>query len=483
MKVLGLNPPSRFSGNVARDLLWGCWCKGRRIAGVQFPSLPLMYVATVLKEDGHDVDVIDAQAQGLTLPQVQEQIHKYDAVFLISATMSFAEDAEVLATLKERNPRLLTIVFGSHATFLPESALKSASIDVIVLKEAEFVIRDLLRSFPKGSSEWQKTPGIGFRRDGKPVINPEYPYILNLDELPIPDRSFLPPGVSYFNPIVKHNEWTTALSSRGCPSRCTFCTAPGYYGPMYRTRSAQNVVKELEYLSSLGFKEVFYRDELFTVDKQRVFEICRLIKEKNLKISWICSVKASTAKRDLLVAMKEAGCHMIRVGVESGVQSILNTVRKDVKISQIEDTFRWANEIDLETHAHMMLGMPGETEETIKQTFAFIEKINPTTITYGIMTPYPGTEIYDEVLKADPTLGDGTSLSAKTLHTDATYSKIFTSVDRAKIEAAVKEGYRRFYMRPSYILKKFSKVRSLDDFNRLVFAGSNVFGFVVKGDE
>ena len=482
MKILGLNPPSQYSKNVARDLLWGCWCKGRRIAGVQFPPLPLMYVATVLKDSGFSVDVLDAQAERMGIKEIEERIGGYDVVFLISATMSYAEDAEILGRLKEKNPRLKTIVFGAHPTFLPLEALKKTSVDIIVRKESEFVIRDLARAWSQGSDQWKKVPGIGFRENGQSVVNPDYPYIDNLDDLPIPDRTFLPKNIDYYNPIVKHYPWTTALSSRGCPSRCTFCTAPSYYGPKYRARSAENVVEEMAYLQGLGFREIFYRDEVFTLDKKRVFEICDRIMQAKINMAWICSVKASTANREMLKAMKAAGCRLIRVGVESGVQEVLDSVRKDVLTGQVENVFRWARELMLETHAHMMLGMPGETPETVRTTFDFISKIRPSTVTYGIMTPYPGTEIYQQVVKEDPGFGDGTKINARSIHTNASFSKIFSRIDEKELEGYVQEGYRRFYMRPAYIGERLFRVSDWQEFRRLVLAGTQVFRFVMQGD-
>lgn len=483
MKILGLNPPSRYSKNVARDLLWGCWCKGRRIAGVQFPPLPLLYVATVLRREGFPTDVLDAQAEGLSLGDVEARITEYDVVFLISATMSYQEDADILKILKEKNPRLKTIVFGAHPTFLPYAALARDSVDVIVRKEAEFVIRDLVRAMSRGGEQWKSIAGIGYRQDGRDILNPDYPYIENLDELPIPDRDFLPKKVDYYNPIVRNDAWTTALSSRGCPSRCTFCTSPAYYGPRYRARSAQNVFEEMQYLQKMGFREIFFRDEVFTLDKKRVFDICDRVREAGLKMEWICSVKASTASYEMLKSMKEAGCHMIRVGVESGVQEILNRVQKDVRLEQIEAAFRWSRELKLDTHAHMMLGMPGETEETIRQTFAFIRKIKPSTITYGIMTPYPGTEIYRQVLAADPKFGDGTAIDARTIHTNASFSHVFSRIAEDKLSRYVQEGYRRFYMRPEYLAYRLGKVRSLSELRRLILAGTQVFRFISQGDQ
>jgi radical SAM superfamily enzyme YgiQ (UPF0313 family) len=483
MKILGLNPPSKYSKNVARDLLWGCWCKGRRIAGVQFPPLPLIYVGTILKLNGHKVDIIDAQAQGISLSKIEEKIKDYDIAFIISATMSYAEDADILGHLKKNNPRLITIVFGAHPTFLPLEALKRNSVDIIVRKEAEFIIRDLVNAFSQGKDQWKKINGIGYKEDGHPVLNPDYPYIDNLDVLPIPDRGFLPKNVDYYNPIIKNIPWTTALSSRGCPSRCTFCTSYSYYGPKYRARSPENVVEEINYLKELGFREIFYRDELFTLDKKRVIDICQLILDKNIHISWICSVKASTSTYEMLKMMKKAGCRLIRVGVESGVQEVLDNVKKDVKLEQIVNTFRWARELNIDTHAHLMLGMPGETDQTIRKTFCFVKKIKPSTVTYGIMTPYPGTEIYREVLAADPSFGDGTHINARSIHTNASFSKVFSNIPQRKLERYVRNGYMKFYMRPEYIARRLLRINDADELRRLVFAGSQVFNFIARGDE
>lgn len=482
MKILGLNPASIFSKNVARDLLWGCWCKGRRIAGVEFPPLPLIYVGTVLKERGYHVDIIDAQAEKIPLEIIEGKIKDYDLLFLISATMSYQEDTEILSRLKKINNKLITVVFGAHATFLPEQALEKESVDIIVRKEAEFIIRDLVDFLSKGNNEWKKVKGIGYRENGKIVINDDYPYIKNLDDIPIPDRSFLPNNIDYYNPIIKRIPWTTALSSRGCPSTCTFCTAPSYYGPIYRARSPINVIEELLYLKKLGFKEIFYRDEIFTSIPKRVFDICEKILSNKIDLSWICSVKASTASYDMLKIMKISGCRYIRIGVESGVQEILDAVDKKVKIEQIENTFRWANELKIETHAHMMVGLPGETDETIEKTFKFIQKIKPSTVTYGIMTPYPGTKIYKSVVDNMPEYGDGSHINANKIHTDASFSKIFSNIPQEKLQKYVKKGYIRFYLRISYLLNRLLKVRDMDELRRLVIAGSNVFGFIFLKD-
>jgi len=482
MKVLGLNPPSRYTKNLARDLLWGCWCKGKRIAGVQFPPLPLLFCGTILKQEGNEFDLIDAPAVQMSFEELHQKIKAYDAVFLISATVSYTEDAQTLLDLKKINPRLITIVFGSHPTFKPLEALEHPGVDIIVRREAEFVIRDLFRGLNQGGDSWKKVLGIGYREGKEKVVNDFYPFIKNLDEVPIPDRTFLPKNMEYYNPIIKRIPATTALSSRGCPSLCTYCTAPSFYGPKYRARSPENVLKEIEILTDMGYKEIFYRDELFTVLPRRVKAICEGIIARKLDVSWICSVKIGSVDKETLKLMKEAGCHMIRIGVETGNQELLDRVKKYVEIEQIRETFAWTHEIGLDTHAHMMLGMPGETKETIKNTFQFIEEIQPTTITYGITTPYPGTPLYDEVIQLDPSFGDGSQIDARTIHTQSNFSHLFTQVPPEELPKYIKKAYQKFYCKPSYVWKWMKRIRNIEDLRRLTMAGVNVFDFALRGE-
>lgn len=485
MKVLALNPGSRHSKNVARDLLWGCWCKGKRIAGVQFPPLPLLYVGTILKEEGNEVHLLDAAGEGLDFEDVRERVRreKYDLAFLISATMSFNEDAGTLADLKSVHPELKTAVFGAHATFKPHEALDQPGVDVIVRREAEWVVRDLVRAWNAGGDEWKSVKGIGFKEDGEYRINDYYPFIQNLDELPIPDRSLLPQGIEYYNPIVKKVPATTALSSRGCPSLCTFCTAPSFYGPRYRARSPENCIEELTYLADLGFKEVFYRDELFTVMPKRTKAICEGILDAGIDLAWICSVKVGTVDREILGLMREAGCHMIRIGVESGNQELLDNVKKGVRVEEIEQTFAWCHEVGMDVHAHMMLGMPGETHDTIDRSLTFIDKIRPTTVTYGITTPYPGTPLYEDVVERYPELGDGSQIDVRTIHTNGSANEHFTGLAADELSRYVRQAYKRFYMRPGYMWKMLRRCNNVDDVRRLSLAGANVVDFVLRGDE
>lgn len=474
MRVLVLNPLSSSTKNIVRDLIYGCWCKGKRIGGATAPPLSLLYVATVLKGDGFDVSFADAMAEQKECFDIKD----FDFVVISTSTMSFNEDAKYLGDLKKENPRLKTIVFGSHPTFMPEYCLSKKSVDFIVRREPEFIIRDLLRSITK-KKDWTKVKGIGYREGKNVRINEFYPFIKNLDELPIPDRSLLPRDVDYFNPIIKRMPYTTAMTSRGCPGMCTFCNVPDFYGGSFRSRSAESVIEEIKQIVGMGYREIWFRDETFTVYKKRNKAICDYIIRNRIDVTWICNARVGTINKEEMKIMKRAGCHMIKFGVESGVQRVLDNVKKNIDVGETKKIFKAANDVGMDTHAHVMLGMPGETKETIKATINFIKEINPTTATFGICTPYAGTPLFKEVSKKDPSIKDGSSIDLKKLHTTGYFNRYFTELTSEELEGYVRLAYRKFYFRPSYVLKWLTKLDSMDQFKRVVLAGTNVFSFSI----
>jgi len=481
MKVMVLNPPSRYAKNVVRDLFYGCWCKGKRIAAAKFPPSTLLYIATILKNEGHEIVFLDTQSSDKDMEYVKAVVkrRKPEAIIIPTSTMSFREDVETLKELKNIG-NATTMAYGSHVTFLPKISLEETGLDFIVMREPEYIIRDLINALSRGSDP-KKIRGVGFRENGKKKINEAYPFIQNLDELPFPDRSYIK-DFSYFNPLVKRIPWITAITSRGCPGRCNFCTSPSFYGSTLRARSPENVVDEMEEIAGMGYKEIFYRDETFTANRQRVERICELIRKRGIDISWICSARVGTVDRGLMIKMKNAGCHMLRFGVESGVQRILDNINKGIRIDMTRKTFKWANEIGMETHAHVMIGCVGDTMDTVNHTIRFIREIEPTTATFGAFTPFPGTEVFDMVKEKVPEIEDGTACDLSKIHTIGFHSYVFTELTDKEIGLMVKEAYKRFYLRPGYILNRMKTLRSLGELRRIVSAGIEVFSFSAGDD-
>lgn len=483
MKIMVLIPFSRFSRNVARDLIYGCWCKGKRIGGIRFPPISQLLVATFLKKAGHEVNLFDMTTQKRGFANLRQEIlNNYRCVIILTSTMTLKEDTDILAELKEINKNLKTVLFGAHPTFMPHATLGYRGVDFIIRGEAEYIIRDLVNALDKDGLSWKAVAGLGYQDKGSIILNAPYPFIENLDELPIPDRTMLTANTDYFNPVVKRMPYTTVFTSRGCPGRCVFCSSPAFYGRTIRFRSARSVLEELEIIQKLGYKEVFFRDEIFTVSKERTLEICEGILEKKIDLAWVCSARVDSVDKETMRLMKRAGCHLIRFGVESGAQEILDNIKKDISIEQTWNTFSWAEEIGIDTHAHLMVGMPGETQGTIEKTILFAKELNPTIVTFGICTPYPGTELFDRVKEKYPRIGDGSSCNLSYLHTRGFYNKVFTALSDEALAKNIRRAYRSFYLRPTYILKWLSRFDTLNECQRVSLAATQVLDFIFRGD-
>lgn len=469
--------------NIVRDFIYGCWCNGRRIGGMQMPPLTELYVATVLNRGGFPSSFLEADMQPGEFAELENhEFQSLSSALVMTSTQSFANDVGFLKKLKAANPDCKTILFGSHPTFMPEYCLRDEAVDYIILGEPEVTALELIRHIHEGKSTGE-LPGIGYVDAAEnQKISVARPFV-DLDTLPIPDRGLLPKGVDYFNPVIKRAPYTTALTSRGCPFRCIFCTAPAFYGNKTRYRSAASVIEEIGILIGMGYREIFFRDETFTANKKRNNEIYETMLKNKMDFAWIANGRADTVDAEMLSLMKRAGCHMVKFGIESGSDEMLKNYSKATTVEQNRKAISMARKAGLETHAHIVLGGPGETAETLEQTIRFAVKLNPTTATFGILTPYPGTELFDRVAAKCPEIRDGSESTMNNLHTSGFYSSAVCGLDGEYLSSQVKRAYRRFYMRPGYILRRLAGVTSLSGFFRLAIAGSNVLQFALTGEK
>ncbi|MBU2639164.1 MAG: radical SAM protein, partial [Nanoarchaeota archaeon] len=217
----------------------------------------------------------------------------------------------------------------------------------------------------------------------------------------------------------------------------------------------------------------------FTFDKNRVKELCESLIKENVRIKWICNGKVGMGDKELMKLMKKAGCHLILYGVESGSQKILDNIKKDITLDQARETFKWAREIGIETHAHFMIGCPGETEETLKETIRFAKELNPNTVAFGILTIYPGTELYEQIKKKLPNGWDGTEAELSKLHVKSFKSEFLTELKPEVIEKYLIKAYKEFYTRPSYLFCRLFKVSSLHEMYTLGKSGIGVLWMIL----
>lgn len=478
MKALILCPMSSSTQNIIRDVLYGCWCKGKRIGGATVPPFNLLVLTAFLRREGFDVDFLDAQVQRIPPEAVKSRMGDYRLVAVLTSMMSFKEDAKYLASLKADNKDLITAVFGSHPTFLPTYSLNHAGVDLSINHEPEFIMRDLLTRL-KNEQSYTDLKGIGYKtKEGKMVVNPPYPFIEDLDVLPFPNVDLLPKNENYYNPLVKDYPYITTSTSRGCPASCTFCTAPYFDGNITRFNSADYVWRQMEYFAGKGMKEVYFRDDTFFVDKKRDHTMCRRLIDSGIKLSWIANARINMIDESTITLAKKAGCDVIKFGVESGVQQILDNLRKGYKIEKAYKVFKWCHDAGVKTHAHVMFGNPGDTRDTILRTIDYILELDPTTIDIGICTPYPGTPLFEEVRKKFPEIADGTDSDLTKLHTEGVFNKWFCEVPKKELSYLQRYAYRRFYARPYYWLKTIKEqISSVSDLKRVGLAASRVLDF------
>lgn len=482
-KVLFLKPPAEKSQkNIVRDFIYGCWCNGKRVGGMSMPPTNELLAATHARQPGLDVRFLDSQYEPFEYKQYVDR--KFDgvlAVCIMSSTQSFRHDVETLKSIKSLNPNVYGILYGSHPTFMPEYCVAEDAVDFGVTREAEETLRVLLETLLAGGNP-RDVLGIVYRDDnGEAVVNQARPFF-NMNDLPIPDRTMLPTNVDYFNPVVKRVPFATMFTSRGCPARCNYCTAPTFYGNKTRVRSAEKVIEELEQCRDLGYREIFFRDETFSAYKGRNYTIYDSMLSKGMDFTWVANGRVDMIDREQMVMMKKAGCHMLKFGVETGSQELLDRYKKGTTIEQAVETFRHAKEVGIDTHAHIIFGGPGETMDTISNTIEFVtNELQATTATFGILTPYPGTEIFDIVARDHPEILDGSDSTMENLHTTSFYTESLCGIPADILSKQIVRAYRKFYLRPSYFLGTVKKLRSLEELMITSVAGMNVVQFAISG--
>jgi len=392
MKVLFLNPPT-FKGFDASRVP-----STKKIKEFWYPMW-LSYAAALVRTE-HEVKLIDASAENLSLDSVLRVCEKFHPQLIVveATTPSLTKTLNVCELMAKNNEGSKIVLVGPHATALPRETLQmSGEVFGVVRGEYDFSILDLANTIDsKGSFE--DILGLSWKKGDTIIDNPARPFAENLDEIPFVSsvyKDFLDLR-SYSLPLVPH-PYIQILSARGCPFHCTFCLWPQTIeGHSYRTRSVKNFVDEIEYIrQELPYiKEVFIDDSTFTVSKKRVKEVCDLINKRGIDISWSANTRGDVDYQTLKY-MKNAGCHSLVVGYESGAQEILNRIKKGITLDQMKKFSKKCHDLGIMIHGAFIFGLPGESEETIRQTMNFVKQVKPDTIQFSVATPYPGTEFFE----------------------------------------------------------------------------------------
>lgn len=361
------------------------------------PPLSLSYLGAVLLREGIEVEVLDLLMSHYSASKVKQKLKEYrpQVVGTSCATMSYTTASRVLKVCKGFDPGVVTVIGGPHVSFTAEETLERAPwIDIVVRGEGEETLVALIRAL-EGRANLRGVEGIAFREDGAIVLSEPRPPIEDLNALPLPARHLLP--LSKYRALGVP---AVMLSSRGCPFRCIFCSAPKMFGRRVRFRDPKLVVDEIEMLhKELGFKEIHFVDDTFTLNPRHAKAICNEIMARNLHIDWHAYSRVDTIDQDLLRLMRKAGCYYICFGIESGSQQVLDTIKKGITLEEAKKVVRLAAEAGMGMLLSFILGLPGETPETARQTVALAKEFRDKYgAKYGfhLLAPLPGTEMREK---------------------------------------------------------------------------------------
>jgi hopanoid biosynthesis associated radical SAM protein HpnJ len=384
LKTLFLNPPSfeNFDGGAGSR-----WPATREIESYWYPVW-LAYPAGMLE----GARLLDAPPHYVTAEDTINIAKEYEFLVLYTSTPGFPGDIRLVQKIKEANPTIKIAFVGPHVTVLPERSLRDCpALDFICRKEFDYATVEFAQGKPL-----EEILGISYLKDGAIVHNPDRPQMQDLDAMPhVTDVYKRDLDVTRYNVPFLLNPFVSLYTTRGCPAQCTFCLWPQTTsGHAWRKRSTDDVAAEMAKAKAYwpNVREFFFDDDTFNIQQARTVELCA--KLKPLGLTWSCTSRVTT-NFETLKAMKEAGCRLLIVGYESGDPQILKNIKKGATVERARQFTKDCHKLGLVIHGDFILGLPGETHETINNTIAFAKELDVETIQVSVAHAYPGTELYD----------------------------------------------------------------------------------------
>jgi len=419
--------------------------------------------------------LIDAPPHRLKFPDIAPEAANRELVVLHTSTPSFASDVKTAEALKTLNPELKIGMIGAKVAVEPEASLRaSPAIDFVARNEFDFTIKEVAEG-----RELARIAGLTWRRaDGAIVHNDERAVLETMDDLPFVTPVYKRDLVieNYFGGYLKH-PYISFYTGRGCKSRCTFCLWPQTIGGhRYRTRSVGHVVEELRWASKAfpQVKEFFFDDDTLTDNLPRIEALAREIGK--LGIVWSCNAKANVPRSTLKV-LKDNGLRLLLVGYESGNQKILHNIKKGMRVDVAKRFTKDCHELGITIHGTFIVGLPGETRETIEETIRFAREINPHTIQVSLAAPYPGTFLYRQALESGWLVDENAELLTERGTQLASLN--YPHLSHVEIFRSVDEFYKRFYLRAPKIASIMGEMlRSPEMMRRRLREGLEFFRFL-----
>ena len=467
-KTLFLSPPSfeGFDGGAGSRYQ----CK-REVRSFWYPTWLAQLAALV-----PDSTLIDGPAGGYTLQQLLPEALKFEVLIVYTSTPTFGNDVQVADAMKEANPNLLIGFCGAHVMVNWQEAMAaSTNIDFVCDREFDFTIKEVCEGKPLA-----EVNGL-YYRDGESIVKSgERAMIHDMDSLPwvTPIYKQFLNTENYYNGYMLH-PYMSLYTGRGCKSRCTYCLWPQTIsGHNYRTRSVKDVAAEIAYAQKEfpEVKEFFFDDDTLTDNIEHVEALA--VELGKLGVTWSCNAKANVPRKTLEI-LKANGLRLLLVGYESGNQKILNNMKKGVRLDFARRFTKDCHDLDILIHGCFIMGLPGETRDTIKETMAYAREINPKTIQVSLPATYPGTFLYKQAMENGWLQTDEVTEGLVTDNGTQESILSYPHLDKTEIFEAVETFYKDFYFRPAKMAQlTWDMCRSWDVMKRQLREGKEFFKFL-----
>lgn len=427
-----------------------------------FPSLSLLYVAGAADGAGHDCLFVDLNANPEPMSETLERLRKFnpDYICYTLTTYQFKENMDFAAELKKAFP-CPVLVGGVHMGIYAEESMSHDVFDVGFIGEVEISLPLFLECDVMDLDAFEQVPGIIYKKDGNYKRTRPAPQLQNVDYAHYPARHLVD-NSRYASFITKYKNFTCFISSRGCPFKCIFCEQ----GELkFRGRSAQNVVEELlECHEKHGIREFDMFDSSFTINKQRVIEVCKAIIDAGLKVHWAVRSRVDCVNEEVLYWLSKAGCNRVYYGIESGNACILKTLKKDTNFDRMRNTIATTKKMGIDTFGYFMVGSPGETPETVRQTIDFAKTLDLDYAQFSKVTPMPATQLYAMYMREFNE--DYWKEYIKHPTEQIAIPRPGCNMTDDEIQRLCHKAYMEFYYRPSYVIRALMRVKSAEELFR-----------------
>jgi anaerobic magnesium-protoporphyrin IX monomethyl ester cyclase len=459
----------------ARDAVESLFPQTETEEGIGFkPPLGILYIAAHLeRHSDHRVSALDAQVERWDVETLVDEILKQDPQIVgITAWTDFWYSAHRTAQLlKSRAPGVHIVIGGPHVSIYPEICLTDSAADSIVLGDGEIPMLLLVNALANGLTP-RNIPGVHFKEHGVREGDDKWFIDKDLDALPHPNRRLLPIK-KYSSVLARQRYVTTMITSRGCPYKCTFCKL-NFQKTLQR--SAASVVDEFSEIRDLGISEVEVYDDTFTWSPRRVKEICEGLIERDLGIEWAIRDRVTGVKAENLDLLRKAGCSRIHLGVESGSDKTLQTIKKSITLAQARNAVALVKAAGFTTLTYFMIGLPGESRDDVRETIDFAMQLDADYTEFNICIPYAGTEMYETALKDGIITSDYWQEFARAPVPNYQIPQLIENLlSKAELMQLRDEAIRRFYFRPKVLARELAGVRSVGEFTRKAKMGMSLF--------